>query len=439
VVWEDGSRKTPSYPIGGKMTELYDPKLETMPSEERAQYYNEKVRWVVEYAYINAPAMRDKMDKAGIKPSHIREVKDLHKVPITKKDDLTRLQKENPPFGGLLGVPLKDVKQMFVSPGPIYDAFGEEGYTRVVAALYGMGFRRGDMVINTFSYHLVPAGLLIHEALTILGVRVIPTGVGNTDLQLQIMKETGATGYVGTPSFLMTLIEKAEAQGYDIKEDFSLRTAFVGAEMLPQSMREIFQNKYGINVSEAYATADFGPLAFECTQKSGMHIPEGVLIEIVDPVTGKQLGPGKIGEVVVTSLEKTLPVIRFGTGDLSFYADEPCQCGRTSSRLVRIAGRIGDSVKVRGMFVHPDELNSAMGRLPYVTTFQAVVSRSGHRDSVTLKIELSRQEYDESSVSEEIFQCVSDACRIKFDRLEFVATGTIPEGAKLIVDERTWE
>ena len=416
----------------------FDTKIEKMPPAERENYHNEKVRWVVEYAYQNAPAMRNKMDEAGINPTQIQTVKDMEKIPVTKKDDLIRLQEENPPFGGLLGVPFEEVKGIFISPGPIYDPFGNEVYTRTERILYAMGFRKGDLVLNTFSYHMVPAGLYFHEAMSSLGVNVLPTGVGNTELQLQIMRELNASGYVGTPSFLMTLIKRAESLGYDFRKDFHLKTAYLASEMLPPSMRESFEKDYDINTSQAYGTADMGITAYECGEQSGMHMAEDFLLEITDPLTGKQVGPGEIGEVVVTPFEKTRPLLRFGTGDLSVYTNEPCACGRTSSRLMRIVGRVGESIKVRGMFVHPKELGESISKFPQVSVYQAVVNRSGHRDEVTLKVELKNENIDKEKLSEEILQCVSADCRVKFDRVECIAKGILPEDCKAIVDKRTW-
>ncbi len=418
--------------------ELYDTKLEKMSSSERASYYNEKVRWVVEHAYQNAPAMRNKMDEAGINPSQIQVVKDMEKIPVTKKDDLIDLQEGNPPFGGLLGVPFEEVKGIFISPGPIYDPFGNEVYFRTERILYAMGFRKDDLVLNTFSYHMVPAGLYFHEAMSSLGVKVLPTGVGNTELQLKIMRELKASGYVGTPSFLMTLIKRAESLGYDFQKDFYLKTAYLASEMLPQSTRDSFEKDYGINTSQAYGTADMGITAYECGEQSGLHIAEDFLIEIVDPITGKQVGPGEIGEVVVTPFEKTRPLLRFGTGDLSVYTDDPCTCGRTSSRLLRIVGRVGESIKVRGMFVHPRELSQSFSKFPQIDVYQAIVNRIDHRDDVTLKIELKDNDAGTEELSEKILETVSSDCRVKFDRVEYLTKGTLLKDCKLIVDDRTW-
>ncbi len=418
--------------------DIFNVESETMLPDERSKYYDENVKWVVEYAYENASAIRDKMTSVGISPSDINGVNDLEKIPVTKKDDLLVLQSQYPPFGGLLGVPRENISSVFISPGPIYDPFGDEVYIRQEKGLYAMGFRAGDLVLNTFSYHLVPAGLLTHQALCNLGVIVIPSGVGNTDLQLQILHDLDITGFIGTPSFLMTLIEKAEKSGYDFRSDFAVQTALLGAEMLPQSIRNKLVNVYGIRVSESYATADLGIIAYECPCSCGMHIPEELLIEITDPVTGRPLPPGETGEVVITTFEKTRPLVRFGTGDLSMLDEEPCQCGRTSPRLVRIVGRVGESVKVRGMMVHPQELRRSLAAFPQVTAYQAMVERLGNRDEVTLRAELLERSLATPDLEQAILDSILKDCRLRFDRVVFLPEGTLAADAPHILDARDW-
>ena len=293
--------------------------------------------------------------------------------------------------------------------------------------------------MNTFSYHMVPAGLYLHLALRNMGVTIVPAGIGNTELQLQIMRELKVTGFIGTPSFLMTLIKRAESLEYDFHKDFYLKTAYLASEMLPSNLRDVFENEYGIHTSQAYGTADTGITAYECGEKSGMHMAEDFLIEITDPATGKQVGPGEIGEVVVTSFEKTRPLLRLGTGDLSVYTDAPCSCGRTSPRLLRIVGRVGEAIKVRAMFVHPKELDEAMTKFPQIATYQAVVSRTGHRDEVTLSVESDEEIIDKQELGDAILECVSGACRVKFDYIEFLPKGSLESDAKKIKDERIWD
>jgi phenylacetate-CoA ligase len=419
--------------------EYYDLSLETMPRSEREKYFNEKLRWIVNYAYRKAPAVREKFDRAGVKPSQIRSVKDLELVPITRKDELIKLQQERPVFGGFLTTSPEKLRRIFISPGPIYDPQGDvDDYWQGAKVLYAAGLRKGDVVLNTFAYHLTPAGCMMDEAARKLGCTVIPSGVGNTDLQVQLLYQLKVTAFIGTPSFLMTIIKRAEELGYDFHR-FSLRHAFLGAEMVPPSMKKIFEEDYGIRVTEGYGSADVGMIAYECDQKSGLHICDHLIIEIVDPTTNKTLGPGEVGEVVVTLFNKIYPLIRFGIGDASLYTAEPCPCGRTSDRLVRIVGRVGDAVKVRGMFLHPRQVEEALSKFPQVSRFQTVVSRVGHRDVFTYRIELSDETVNQKELAEAIQKESLSIVKLKADKIEFVPQGTIPEGAKKLVDARTWE
>ena len=422
------------------MKELFDRSKEVMPPEERTRYLDDKAKWIVDYAYRNAPGVKKRLDKAGVKPSQINCLKDLERIPVLTKSELLDLQRANPPFGGFLAVPLETLRRVFISPGPLYDALGTSWDLQIVAkTFFAAGFRKGDIVINTFSYHLVPAGLLLDEGLKELGVMVIPAGTGNSELQVQIMRELGITAYAGTPSFLKTLIDRAEGKGYDFRQEFKLKRALLAAEMLPPSLRETFENDYGIDVFQAYGTADLGLAGYECGEKSGMHIPEEMIMEIVDPATGKQLGPGEMGEVVITTLNEIYPLIRFGTGDLSYYTDEPCPCGRTSDRLVRITGRVGDAVKVRGMFIHPRQVEEALSKFSQVSNFQVIVTRAKHRDEMRLKLELDEEVVDKEKLLEPVQDAIREVCKLKMDKIDFVLSGTIPKERKVILDERTWE
>ena len=417
---------------------LYD-EIETWPPARRQEYFDRKVREAVAHAYRQCPPVREKLDRAKVRPQDLRTTRDLEKVPVTTKDELVRLQKERPPFGGFLGVPLDEVEKICISPGPLYEPEGRgERLSVMVKWMKGAGVGPGDIVLNSFSYHLVPAGLWAHEAALSLGAVVIPAGVGNTDLQVQIMKDLGVTVFSGTPSFLHTVIQRAEQQGLDIRRDFKLRKAFLGAEMYPPSLRKLFEETYGLDTRENYGTADLGVLAFQCQAKAGLHIAEENFVEVVDPQTGKQLGAGETGEVVVTPFYKTYPLLRFGTGDLSLYTDEACSCGRTSHRLVRIVGRVGQAVKVRGMFLQPWELDQVMSRFPQVARYQAVVSREKQRDNLLLKLEL-KDVVDQELFTLALQKDIQNLCRLKADQVEYVAPGTIPPTAKKIEDIRTWE
>lgn len=412
--------------------------LERMPPEERQKHLEERMREIIAYAYERAPAVKERLDKAGVKPSDIRTVKDLEKIPLLRKDDLIALQKANPPFGGYLAVPMDSLERIYQSPGPIYDPQRKRGFG--FGAGLGPDFGKGQIVMNTWSYHITPAGLGVDEALRRLGFTVVPTGTGNTELQVKIMHDLKVHGFVGTPSFLKTIIDKAEEAGYDFKKDFNLKWAMVGGEMGGEPLRKLFQEKYGILClgGDSYATADVGTIATGCEKQSGMHITADAIVEIVDPATGKQLSPGEVGEVVVTPFDEVYPLIRFGTGDLSCLIDEPCGCGRTTPRLPKIMGRSGEAVRVRGMFVHPRQTDEVISRFSEISRYQLVVTRPQHRDEMTLKVELADEAADKEKLRSALDKDFRDVCKVRFDRVEFVPKGTIAEGAKRIADERVY-
>lgn len=420
-------------------SEFYD-EMEVMPRQEREEYYNRRLREQVQYAYENSPAMRAKLDAAGIRPSDIRTAKDMEKIPVTTKDELIDLRKINPPWGGLVAVPPEKLARIYMSPGPIYDPepIYDPSDRRLEKILYAMGFRKGDLVVNTYSYHMVPMGHLMDEGLRRLGCTVIPMGVGNTDLQVQVLRDMKVTGWVGAASFLVSILDRAEEMGYDARHDFSLRVARAGGEPAGGPIRKMLEERYGLIALDSYGTADVSGVAYECSQRSGMHILEEMFVEIVDKETRKQLGPGEIGEVVVTPFERTYPLVRFGTGDLASYTDEPCPCGRTSFRLSAILGRVGDAVMTRGMLVHPRQISDVVSRFPEISRYQAVVSRPTVRDELTLKIELANENADTSRLTSAVKETFSEICRVKVDLVEFVPRGTIPEDAKGIVDERVY-
>lgn len=418
--------------------DFYDAAKETMSVEDRERYLNERLREIVEYAYQRAPSFKEKMDRVGVTPAQINTIKDLEKIPITRKDDFTEHQKANPPFGGYLAVPTP--KTIFVSPGPIYEPEdAEEQFEMIAKALYATGFRPGDTAIITFSFHMVPAGIRMAETLTRMGITWVPTGVGNTEIQLEVMRDLKVNCYLGTPSFLGLIIKRAEELGYNFRQDFTLKRAWFIAEMLSPSLRQSFEQDYGISAAQGYGTAEHGTLAYECLQKSGMHIPEEVIVEIVDPETGRQLGPGEVGEVVATPFNKIYPLIRYGTGDLSSYTTEPCPCGRTSYKLTGVLGRVGEEVKARGMFIHPRQVQELMARFDQISRFQVVVRLQEHRDDITVNVELKDETIDKGQLGNSLAKDFQNLCRVRPDRIEFVAKGTIPEGGKLILDERVWK
>jgi phenylacetate-CoA ligase len=270
---------------------------------------------------------------------------------------------------------------------------------------------------------------------------VVPTGVGNIDAQIKTMLDLKVTGYTGMPSFLMTIIKRAEEMGHDFRRDFALKRAWFTGEMLAPAARKELEARYGIDTYQCYAVTDLGGcVAYECSEKSGMHFMDEYIIEIVDPDTGKQLGPGEVGEIVATPIHNPLwGLIRYGTGDMSSYMAEPCPCGRTSCRIMGIVGRTADAVKVRGMFVIAKQAEQVISEFDHIAQFQLIVGRTGERDELVLKIELTDESIDKTRVSDRLSERFPQVCRVRPDRIECVPRGTIPKERQTIVDERKWE
>lgn len=425
----------------GALSDEFFDELEIMSSQAREKHLNHRLSETVENAYRHAPAVKAMFDRAGVGPSRIRTVKDLERLPITRKVDLIELQKSNPPYGGFVTIPPENIERVFLSPGPVYEPIQHAGIKWFAKSFWAAGFRKGDVVVNTFTYHMSPAGILFHEALRDCGATAVPMGTGNTEVQINTMRDLKVTGFVGTPSFLMSVIKRAEELGYDFKRDFTLKRAWFTGEMLPPSLRKTLEEDYHIATAQAYAVTETGgALAYECHRRSGMHMMDEYVIEIVDPETGKQLGPGETGEVVVTPVHnKVWGLIRFGTGDMSSYTIEPCPCGRTSNRLVAILGRTGDAVKVRGMFVVARQAEQAVLSFEQISRFQITVGRKEHRDEMSIKVELKDEGANRSALAEDLNRRFQDVCRMKLDRVEFVEKGSIPEKHQTIIDERTWD
>ncbi len=394
------------------------------------------VREVVAHAYDNSTAFRNRMEEAGLTPDDIAGVDDLVKIPVLQKDTLISLQASKPPFGGMLGLDMSAIARVFISPGPIFDPQGvEEDFWRWRETLEVAGFHKGDVVINTFSYHLTPAGFMFDSGLRALGAVVVPTGVGNTEQQVKIVDHLGVTGYVGTPSFLHNILRKSMEMGHD-PGSLPLKKAFVSAEMLPESLRREFEEEWGITTRQGYGTADLGAVAYECNEKAGMHVSSGIVLQICDPYTGEPLPEGEIGEVVVTLCDKLYPLIRFGTGDLSLLTTEPCPCGRTSPRLVRIAGRVGSSVKVRGMFVHAQQISELVNGHPKIEGIQCVITRVDQRDILTMRV--AAKEPFSSEEIKDFMNKAHNTIKVRVDRVDFVPPDAL-KNRPVFKDERVWD
>ena len=418
----------------------YFDRLETMPLEERKAYYNEKVEWLVEYAYRNCKSTKERFDQSAIQPSQIRRVDDLERIPIVRKEEIMNLQNRTPPFGGISAISLDKLERILVSPGPIFIpiAAGEYFYRAVLQALFSADIKKGDVVLNAFPTTFM-AGVGFELGLKHIGAVMIPTGVGHTELQVNALYRCKASAYLGTPSFLNNIAEKAEELGYDFTRDFSLRSALVGGEIMASSIRNRLEEQKGISLTEVYGTSDTGLVAFECDKKLGMHISEQHLVEIIDPDTGRRLAPGKEGEVVITSFNASYPMIRLGTGDLALCSDEPCPCGRSSPRILKVIGRASDAVKVRGIFLIPQQIEKVFARFDEITKFQIIINRKGNRDELCCKLELKGMDIDRKALSEKLANSIRDVTRLRLDNIEFLSTGSIPEGNRTVIDERTWD
>jgi phenylacetate-CoA ligase len=344
---------------------------------------------------------------------------------------------ENPPYAGLCARDMV-TDRIFTSPGPVYEPHLTEKDPIWGRGYYAAGFRKGDVVLNAFSYHMVAAGLTFHSGLRRVGATVIPSGASSTESQVQLIRDLGATGYTGTPSFLMAIIKKAEEMGYNFKNDFKVRRASFVAEPLPPSLREKFEKEYGIDTYQMYGATEVGDIAYECQAKNGWHICEEVIVEIVDPATGKQVHPGELGEVVVTRLNNLFFLFRFGTGDLSKVITERCSCGRTSLRLAGISGRVGEATKVRGMFITPSQLKLVSSRFGE-PRLQAVVDREGFKDILTLRVEAEKEGPDRARIERAFENVFKEICTVKIDKLEFIDKGSLTEKDGLIVDRREWK
>ncbi len=418
---------------------FYNQRLETLPRAEHAARMNRELEAIVQYAWANAPAIRRKFEAAGIQPTEVRCLQDLERVPITRKSELSALQQADPPFGGFLGVPLDQLKRIYMSPGPIYEPEAvHSANDRWSQAFFAAGFRKGDIGQITFSYHLVPAAFWFEDALQRLGCVSAPGGVGNTDLQVRMMRDLKVGAYIGTPSFLNIVAGKAREMGYDLQRDLQLKVGFVAGEMLSESLRTDLERTFGMIIRQGYGTADVGCMGYECFHKSGMHIPYNCIVEIVDPDSGRLLGPGEPGEIVTTVFDKAYPMIRFGTGDLSYYTEEPCPCGRTTARLMKIMGRLDQVTKVKGMFIHPSGAAEVAAKFPEIVAYQVVITRVNHVDQMTFHIVTAENSSADNALAERIEAAIPQSMRVR-GMVRFVGREAIPEGAPTIIDQRKWD
>jgi phenylacetate-CoA ligase len=414
----------------GVEAQFYDA-LETRDPAEREAALMAALPQIVAAAKERSPAYRRLF--AAVHPGDIVDRRSLAELPLTRKSALIELQRQDPPFGGFVAEPISALRRVFVSPGPIYEPQGRRpDYWRFARALFAAGFRAGDLVHNTFSYHLTPAGAMVESGADALGCPVIPAGTGQTEQQLRTIADLRPVGYVGTPSFLKVLLDRAATEHSDIS---SLRKALVGAEALPAALRTEFDNR-GLSVLQCYGTADIGIISYESLGPDGkvcdgMVIDEGVILELVLPGTGEPVAPGEVGEVVVTTLTGEHPLIRFATGDLSTMLPGASPCGRTNHRIKGWLGRADQTTKVRGMFVHPEQVVEVMRRHKSIIRARLVVERPGSTDEMTLLAEIGEPAEDPVRIAETL-QAVT---KLRGSVSRAVA-GSLPADGKLIEDRR---
>ncbi len=383
----------------------------------------------ITHLYDHAPAFRARMDNAGLTPDDLDTAVSLAKLPVFRKDDLIELQKQDPPFGGLLAVPIGELKRVFQSPGPINEP---EPYMEDAGnwgpGLKAAGFQPGDVALNAFGYHMTPAGASLEDGLRSVGCVVIPGGIGNQEQQIQAMAAFGATGYVGLPSYLKALLDKAEALDIELQ----LSKAFVLAEPLPPSLKQELNDR-GVAVYQSYGTAECGNLGYDVDGYDGWRIPDNVIVQICDINSGQPLPHGETGEVVVTLLKPHYAIVRFGVGDLSAIIPESAADGG-GLRLKGWLGRVGAATKVRGMFLHPTQLANMMARFTEVSAYQAVITRVEHKDFLALHV-VPAPGAETADLADRLQATARDA--IKF-RLTVELVDALPDNQP-IRDERTWE
>jgi phenylacetate-CoA ligase len=407
------------------MTDHYD-SLETRPRTLRDSEEFAVLPKIVAHA-MQAPAWAKHL--AGINAHEINSRAALAKLPVLHKADIAALQKESPPFGGLNVTPPGKVRRLLMSPGPIFEPEGDgKDWYGAARALFAAGFRPGDIVHNSFAYHLTPGGFILESGAHALGCAVIPGGVGNTEQQLDAIAHYKPAGYVGTPDFLKILLDTAEKSG---KYASSIKRALVSGAALPASLREELGRR-GIAVLQCYATAELGVIAYESEAREGMIVNECVIVEIVRPGTGDPVAEGEVGEVVVTSFNPDYPMIRLGTGDLSALLPGLSPCGRTNIRIKGWMGRADQTAKVKGMFVHPKQIAEVAARHPELNKLRLVVGRESEQDTMTLMAESAARD---AKLETAIAATLQSVTKLK-GAVRLVAPGDLPNDGKVIADER---
>lgn len=417
------------------MSEHFDA-LETRDPAVREAALLSELPLQVAHAKLASPAFAQLLK--DVDPLAVSSRTALAQLPVTRKHELLELQlasrkRGGSVFGGFSASGFgAHMPRVFASPGPIYEPEGTaRDYWRMARAIFAAGFRPGELIHNSFSYHFVPAGSMMETGAHALGCTVFPGGTGQTEQQVQAMAELKPAGYIGTPSFLRIILEKALEMDVPLT---SLSKAMFGGEAYPPSLRDWFA-AHGVAGYQCYATADVGSIAYETAAREGLVLDEGVLLEIVRPGTGDPVAVGEVGEVVVTTLNPTYPLIRFGTGDLSAVLPGACPTGRTNTRIKGWMGRADQTTKIRGMFVHPGQIDTIVKRFPEITRARLVVTGEMANDAMTLKVEALG---DASGLTEQLTEAIRDVTKLR-GQVELLQIGTLPNDGKVIEDARSYK
>ncbi len=420
------------------MTLFFDT-LETREPAAREAALMAALAGQIAHAQKNATAMAEVLRE--VDPGKVTSRAALAKLPVTRKSELLERQKAARAqsggaelFGGFSTlVRGPHMPRVFASPGPIYEPDGAgRDYWRGARSLYAAGFRSGDLVHNAFSYHMTPGAFMMESAAHAIGCTVFPAGVGQTEQQLEAIADLRPGAYLGTPSFLRILVDKAMEAGSDIS---SIKKGLVGGEAFVPSLRVWFTER-GLNVYQSYATADLGLIAYETSAREGLVLDEGVIVEIVRPGTGDPVAPGEVGELVVTTLNPSYPLIRFATGDLSALLPGTCPTGRTNTRIKGWMGRADQTTKIRGMFVHPKQVDDIIKRFPEVAKARLVVAGEMANDTMTLMVETACSGPD--ALAQKISDAIRDVTKLRGE-VELVAVGSLPNDGKVIEDARSYK
>jgi phenylacetate-CoA ligase len=407
------------------MTEHYDP-LETREPGEREAGLFARLPDLLRKA-MAAPAYAERL--AGIDPAEVTDRAALARLPLLRKSDLPALHKAAPPFGGFVAGPAGSFGRLFTSPGPIFEP--EATHTdpwRGARALFAAGFRPGNVVLNTFSYHLTPGGFIFDTSARALGCAVIPAGPGNTEAQFELIEAYRPVGYSGTPDFLKILLDAASSAGRDVS---SIKRALVSGAAFPKSLQQEIHSR-GVDAYQAFGTADLGIVAYETSAHEGMTVNEDLIFEIVRPGTGDPVAEGDVGEIVVTSLDPDHPWIRLALGDLTAALPGASACGRSNMRIKGWMGRADQTTKVKGMFVRPEQIAEIGKRHPQLGRLRLVVTREGETDAMTLRAECGSPN---EVLRNEVASTLRATTKLS-GNVELVVAGSLPNDGKVIADER---